>query len=201
LQGHRGRLFEPVGAALTGQADQARTVGDQLQQLDVVGGEAARCPAAHLHDAHQLAADQHRHPEQGAAAPLRRNRAGHLVGGRLRTDHRRPGLGHPAGESPAGRDPEPAPELGGEPSDRRRDELTGRRVQRQDHRGVDLEQRPDAVEQLVEQVGAGPGGQRGVRDRSDTPQPFVVVHTPGVLHGSSMPTAAGIPVAVDHAPG
>ena len=132
---------------------QCGTVGDELEEVDVVLHELAWSEAADVQHADRHALDEERHSEQGLDALLPQQRIQHVGVIDIRKMQRAPLCGNAAREALPERDADSALDLFLEADGRAGNELVGLLVEQQDRRGVDLEDGTDLVQQLREQIG------------------------------------------------
>ena len=135
-------------------------VGSQLEQIDVLPGEVAALQRADVEHADRPAVDDERDADH-AGDPLAADQRIEDVGVLDVGEHDGPQLGgDPSGEALADGDVEALLQLLLDPQRGVGDELVPLLVEEQDRAGVGVEERSDAVEQVVGSV------RPGVRERS-----------------------------------
>ena len=166
VQPHR-LLVEP--GALDRKGD---TGGDELEQLDVIGGELPVDERADVEDADRLVPDEERDAAQRADALLAQDRVEDVGMGEVIEDDRPLQGGDAAGEAPAERDADAALDLLLDPDRRTRYKLVRLLVQQQDRARVSPQDRADARQEHAEQLIERQVGERGVGDGLDVLEPL-----------------------------
>jgi hypothetical protein len=125
-----------------------------------------------VQDAHDLALEEQRYPEERLKPLLAQDRVVDVRLGEVQDSHRAARGGDAAGEAASDRDPDPALHLLLQSLRGARDERAVVVLEQEDRRGVDPEDPDDAREQLVEQALERQIGERRVRDALEIAEPL-----------------------------
>ena len=148
------------------------TGGDELEQLDVIGGELPVDERADVEDADRLVPDEERDAAERADALLAQDRVEDVGMGEVIEDDRPLLGGDPAGEASAERDADAALDLFLDPDRRTRYKLVRVLVPQEDRARVGPQDRADARQEHAEQIIERKVGERGVGDGLDVLEPL-----------------------------